>query len=135
MGTQFGSGYLTAAAGSLVTNSQPASNSVLNIGGGNGGAATGTCQVDGEVAGGMGLGKFGSGTMTLTASNTCWGVCSTVKLIVRSLFMRSLPSCGTCMMQVTLGRCACMKQEVFSSEAHWRPAAGRPHCEIPGGLR
>jgi fibronectin-binding autotransporter adhesin len=66
-------GYLTAAAGSLVTNSLSASNSVLNIGGGNGGAATGACQVDGEIAGPMGLGKFGSGTMILTASNTYSG--------------------------------------------------------------
>jgi autotransporter-associated beta strand protein len=66
-------GYLTNALGSLVTNSLPASNSVLNIGGGNGGAATGTCQVDGEIAGGMGLGKFGTGVMTMTASNTYSG--------------------------------------------------------------
>lgn len=66
-------GYLVAAAGSWVTNSLPSSNSVLNIGGGNGGAATGQCQVDGEIAGGMGLGKFGTGTMTLTASNTYSG--------------------------------------------------------------
>jgi autotransporter-associated beta strand protein len=66
-------GYLVTAAGSLVTNSLAASNSVLNVGGGNGGAATGTCQVDGEIAGPMGLGKFGTGTMTMTASNTYSG--------------------------------------------------------------
>jgi fibronectin-binding autotransporter adhesin len=66
-------GYLAATAGSLVTNSQPASNSVLNVGGGNGGAATGTCDVHGEIAGGMGLGKFGTGIMTMTASNTYSG--------------------------------------------------------------
>jgi fibronectin-binding autotransporter adhesin len=66
-------GSLTNYSGSLVTNSLPATNSVLTVGGGNGGTATGTSQVDGQLAGNLGLSMSGSGIMTLTADNPFTG--------------------------------------------------------------